>query len=55
VGGAAGQGSGGVSLEAVERWREENQGPEKKGSFNRSKAAGQAKPPTSHEPEWSPR
>lgn len=47
------QGTGGVSLAAIERWREEDQGPEKEGAFNRSKAV--AHPATSHEPEWAPR
>ena len=45
--------AGSVSLEAIERWREEDQGPEKEGALNRSKAA--AHPATSHDPEWAPR
>lgn len=48
-----GQGSKGVSLEAIERFREESEGAEQEGSFNRIKAP--ARPAKSHEPEWSPR
>lgn len=54
-GGGGGRGNEGVSLAAIERWREEDQGPGKEGSFSRSKAAKTLKPTESHDPEWTPR
>lgn len=47
-------GEGGLSLETIQKWKEQTEGAYREGHFNRRQASTHKPPPTDWQPQWPP-